>query len=120
ERREALPGAELWPGDLTWAADGGALYFVADQEGRAPLFRLDLTGADPAGGGLIRLTADGAYAGPPPGPAGGRVCALRPPRRPPPGAVRLAAPTAAQPAEALPSPGLPLAVPGTLTAVETQ
>jgi dipeptidyl aminopeptidase/acylaminoacyl peptidase len=120
ERREALPGAELWPRDLTWAPDSGALYFVADQQGLAPLFRLDLTGEDPAGWRLTRLTGDGAYAAPRPSPDGDRVYALRDSLTAPPCAVVLDARAADQSARALPSPGLPLEVPGTVTTVRAQ
>ena len=117
ERREALPGAELWPRDLAWAPDGGALYLVADQQGLAPLFRLDLTGADPAGWRLTRLAADGAYAAPRPCPDGDRVYALRDTPAAPPGAVVLDARAADQAGRPLPSPGLPLEVPGGVTAL---
>jgi dipeptidyl aminopeptidase/acylaminoacyl peptidase len=37
--RDLTPDLDLWPHDPVWAPDSSAVYFVADQAGRAPAFR---------------------------------------------------------------------------------
>jgi len=55
--RRLAPDFEHWPRDLEWTPDSAALLFVADECGRAPLWRLELApGAAP-----VRLSADGAF-----------------------------------------------------------
>ena len=47
---------DRWPGQPVWLPDGSGLIVVADSDGSAPLFRIDLDGT------VTRLTADrGAY-----------------------------------------------------------
>src|SRR5690606_41790036 len=46
EQRDPLPGSEAWPREFAWAADSAALYFTADDSGRAPVFRVDLATSD--------------------------------------------------------------------------
>ena len=47
---------DRWPGQPEWLPDGSALIVVADSDGSAPLFRVDLDGT------VTRLTADrGTY-----------------------------------------------------------
>jgi dipeptidyl aminopeptidase/acylaminoacyl peptidase len=116
ESSDPLPGFELWPHGVVWAPDSSALFFVADQEGFAPVFRLDLNG--PAAGTLTRLTTDGSYDQLNPSPDGTRVFALRATMSGPAEAVVLDARTADQTATALPTPGLPLEVPSRLDVVE--
>jgi dipeptidyl aminopeptidase/acylaminoacyl peptidase len=115
--RDLLPDLDLWPQEPTWAADGRALFFVADQDGRTPVFRVEVGGADD--GRVTRLCADGAFSDLCPAPDGRRLYALRAAMDAPPAAVALDATAADQRAVPLPTPGLPLPVPGTLTEVHT-
>jgi dipeptidyl aminopeptidase/acylaminoacyl peptidase len=117
EGRDLLPGVELWPQEPVWAADGRALFFVADQGGRAPVFRVEVGGD--ADGRVTRLCADGAFSDLCPAPDGRRLYALRAAMDAPPGAVALDAEGADQRPAPLPTPGLPLRLPGTLTEVQT-
>ncbi|WP_159943775.1 MULTISPECIES: S9 family peptidase [unclassified Nocardiopsis] len=113
--RDLLPDHELWPRELAWAADSGSVFFVADQNGRRPLFRLDL-----ASGELTRLTGDhGAYSSLNPAPDGRHVYALRDAWDAPPAPVRLDARTPDGRPEYLRTPGSELTMPGTLTEIET-
>ncbi|MCT7660445.1 S9 family peptidase [Mycobacterium deserti] len=36
------PGWDRWPTSVTWSRDGSALFVTADQDGRSPIFRIDL------------------------------------------------------------------------------
>jgi dipeptidyl aminopeptidase/acylaminoacyl peptidase len=115
--RDLLPDLDLWPQEPAWAADGRALFFVADQGGRTPVFRVEVGGGDD--GRVTRLCADGAFSDLCPSPDGRRLYALRAAMDAPPGAVALDAAAADQRPAPLPTPGLPLPVPGTLTEVQT-
>ena len=42
EGADMTPDLDLWPGAPVWAPDGSAVYFVADEAGLAPVFRVDL------------------------------------------------------------------------------
>src|SRR5205823_6601268 len=75
EGRDLLAGLDLWPLEPVWAADSRAVFFVADQDGRTPVFRVEVGGADD--GRLTRLSADGAFSDLNPAPDGGRLYALR-------------------------------------------
>lgn len=44
---------ECWPSSVTWTRDGSALVVTADQDGRAPVFRIE-----PADGAVVQLTHD--------------------------------------------------------------
>ncbi|WIM89495.1 prolyl oligopeptidase family serine peptidase [Candidatus Mycobacterium wuenschmannii] len=110
---ERQPVAERWdrrPSSLTWAADGTALIVTADQNGRAPVFSVDV-----ATSAVTQLTADDfgytdVLAAP-----GGVLFALRSSYAAPPHPVRI------EPGGAitvLPCVELP-ALPGTLTEVAT-
>ena len=46
EGRELAPDLELWPTEPVWAPDSRALYVVADQEGRTPVFRIEVGGGE--------------------------------------------------------------------------
>jgi len=156
EGRDLTPGFEPWPSAPAWAPDGSAVFFVADQEGRTPVFRVELDGdpasstsgdpasgtkgelalgtsgdpasgtaGDPAGtapgttaGRVTRLAADGAYTDLCPAPDGRRLYALRSSLASPPEAVVLDTATADQAPRPLPTPGLPLQVPGRVAEVE--
>jgi dipeptidyl aminopeptidase/acylaminoacyl peptidase len=78
------------------APDGGALYFVADEQGQRPLFRLALAGL-----ALTRLTARGSFATPVPAPDGRSLYAVGARFDRPPDVVRLAATAADQASEPL-------------------
>jgi dipeptidyl aminopeptidase/acylaminoacyl peptidase len=57
EGRELTPGLDRWPYDAVWSADSRTVYFGAYDNGRAPIFRVDV-----ATGEVSRLTSDdGAY-----------------------------------------------------------
>ncbi len=118
EGGDLLPGLDLWPGHPVWAPDGGAVLFVADQEGRTPVFRVEVGGE--SAGRVTRLCAEGAFSDLCPAPDGRGLFALRSDASSPPGAVALDAGAADQRPEPLPTPGLPLSTPGRVTEVHTQ
>src|SRR5512132_1946809 len=97
----------LWPLEPVWAADSRALFFVADADGRTPVFRVEVGGADD--GRVTRLSADGAFSDLCPAPDGERLYALPATMAAPGQAVALDAAAADQRPAALPTPGLPLA-----------
>jgi dipeptidyl aminopeptidase/acylaminoacyl peptidase len=90
-----LPG---WPEHPTWAPDGSAVFFTADDHGHHPAFRVDL-----ADGRLTRLTAAGALGDLCPGPDGAALFALCSTIGTPPRVVRLDARAADQVPEPLPA-----------------
>jgi dipeptidyl aminopeptidase/acylaminoacyl peptidase len=118
EGRDPLPGLDLWPTEPVWAADSRAVFFVADQQGRTPVFRVEVGGE--ADGRVTRLSADGAFSDLCPAPDGRRLYALRATMAAPAEAVALDPAAADQRPDPLPTPGLPLQVPGSLTEVETR
>ncbi len=109
ESRNPAPGVELEPTELHWGPDSTAVFFVADQQGRAPAFRLDLET-----GNLTRLSVAGAFSDLCPSPDGTTVYALRSTPLAPPGAVALDATATDQEPRPIPTPGLPLSVSGRL------
>jgi dipeptidyl aminopeptidase/acylaminoacyl peptidase len=116
ETRDLLPGFDLWPAHPVFAPAGDAVFFVADQGGRTPVFRVEVGG--PLDGTVTRLSADGAFSDLCPAPDGGRLYALRSTWGSPPGAVALDAAAPDQRPQPLPSPGHPLQLPGAVTEVE--
>jgi dipeptidyl aminopeptidase/acylaminoacyl peptidase len=101
-----------------WAADSRAVFFVADEAGRSPVFRVEVGGDDD--GQVTRLSAEGAFSNLCPAPDGRRLYALR---------ATMAAPAEGcrprrhrrRPAAPAPAhPRLPLAVPGSLDEVEAE
>jgi dipeptidyl aminopeptidase/acylaminoacyl peptidase len=118
EGRDLLAGFELWPQEPAWAADSRAVFFTADADGRTPVFRVEVGGD--GDGRVTRLSADGAFSDLCPAPDGRRLYALRATMAAPAEAVALDAHEADQRPAPLPTPGLPLAVPGSLTEVETR
>jgi dipeptidyl aminopeptidase/acylaminoacyl peptidase len=105
---------DRWPGQPAWLPDGSALIVVADSDGSAPLFRVDLDGT------VARLTADrGAYSSVCVDPRGRWVYAMRAAIDAPPAPVRIASSGGEQQPVMLrgPAPALPL--PGALTEVST-
>jgi dipeptidyl aminopeptidase/acylaminoacyl peptidase len=114
---EILPaGFEHWPHEVAWAPDSSALFFVADEDGRAPVFRVDLVG--PRAGQVTRLSSDGCFANIHVSPDGDLVYALRNSYSQPPQAVVLDAGAADAEPRALPTPGLPLELPGVVEELE--
>jgi dipeptidyl aminopeptidase/acylaminoacyl peptidase len=104
DARPLAPGWDRWPTAVRWTADSSALIVTADEQGRAPLFRVDV-----ASGTVTRLTGDhGAYTDPCPSPDGRWVYALRHAVDAPPAPVRVDARTAGGEPE----------LPGRLTEVE--
>ena len=114
EGRDLLPGEELQPTDPVWTPDSGAVLFVADQQGHTPVFRVEA-----AGGALTRLSADGSFSDLCPAPDGRHLYALRTTISSPPEAVVLAASGPDQRPRPLPTPGVPVEVPGSVTEVRT-
>lgn len=109
ETRDLTPGFDRWPSAPQFAADGAAVYFLADDDGRHALFRVDLDGGAP-----LRLTADGAYSDLQVARDGSALYALRSAYDSPPLPVRLDPTATGQDPRPLPSPGALDALPGTL------
>ena len=107
EGRDLLPGFPLWPASPVFAPGSGAVFFVADELGHCPVFRVDL-----ATGDVVRLTASGAYTDLNPAPDGRSVYALRADIERPPAPVRLDVDAADQQPVELRAPGRVAAVPG--------
>ncbi|MDT0329622.1 S9 family peptidase [Nocardiopsis lambiniae] len=109
------PGLELWQRGTAWSADSRSLFFVADENGRRPVFRADL-----AEGAVTRITGDhGAYSELNPSPDGRYVYALRDAWDAPPAPVRLDADATDGAPVHLRTPGSEPTMPGTLTEIET-
>ncbi len=113
--RHVTDGWDRWPSALRWTPDGTAVIVVADENGRAPVFRIDVSD-----GVVIRLTADDyAYSDPVVSPDGATVYALRTSYLEPHTPVRLAADTPDQHSVALRAPAPKPTLPGKLTEIET-
>ncbi|HEX5465614.1 MAG TPA: hypothetical protein VFW92_02950, partial [Candidatus Limnocylindrales bacterium] len=100
ERRLA-PDLDRWPNAPVWSADGSAIFFTADEDGRTLPWRLDL-----ADDRVTRLAVDGTYSSLCPSPDGTALYALRQEVDRPPQVVRLDARAADQEAHELSFPGL--------------
>jgi dipeptidyl aminopeptidase/acylaminoacyl peptidase len=107
--RELTPGFDRWPSAPQFAADGSAVFFLADDGGRHALFRVDVDGGEP-----MRLTADGSYSDLQVAPDGRDLYALRSGYDSPPVPVRLDPAATGQAPAPLPSPGTIAALPGSL------
>ena len=104
---------DLWPSAARWTPDGSTLVVAVDENGRAPLYAVDV-----ASGERRRLTPDdGAYASHEVSADGQWVYAVRSAVDAAPAPVRV--PINGGSAQPLPSPVQPLQVPGTLTEVTT-
>jgi len=113
--REVTPGWDRWTHERRWTPDGSALVVTADDNGRAPVFRIEV-----ATGDVVRLTGDdAAYTDLCISPDGEHVYALRSAVDAAPAPVRLDARTPDQEPVLLPGPVDELALPGTLTEVTT-
>ena len=110
EGRDILPTFPLWPHGARFGPDG-TIFFVADEQGHGPAFRLDVDGT------VTRLTATGTYSDLVVAPDGSALYALRSAVDSPPQPVRLDPAVADQDPAMLPSPCQPGPLPGTLTEV---
>ncbi len=115
DSRDLLPGFPLWPAAPTFSADGASVFFVADERGRRPLFRVDVES-----GAVARLAADGSYSEVQVAPDGRHVFALRSRIDAPPTPVRVDVDAVDQTPPALPAPGAIGAVPGRVDEVEVE
>jgi dipeptidyl aminopeptidase/acylaminoacyl peptidase len=115
KRRELLDGSGLWPSAPVAGPDSASVYFVADEKGHAPIWRVDVvTGA------LVRLTRAGAYSDLCPSPDGRHVYALRSHIDSPPRPVRLDARAGDQEPVFLDAPGGIGPLPGRMEEVEAR
>jgi dipeptidyl aminopeptidase/acylaminoacyl peptidase len=109
--RELLTGLDLWPEHPAWSPDSARIYFTADQNGRGPVFVLDV----PAGS-VEQLTHDDAsYSDLAVCPDGSTVYALRSGIDAPPGPVRIDVSTGD--VTRLQAPGDSLSLPGEVTEI---
>jgi dipeptidyl aminopeptidase/acylaminoacyl peptidase len=100
ESRELVSDPDVWPGSPAFSADGESIFFLAEELGHQPVFRLD-----PASGAITRVTASGHYTNLQVAPDGTSLYALRDAVNAPPRPVRLDATAVdGEPVE-LPAPG---------------
>ncbi|MGY1804457.1 S9 family peptidase [Blastococcus sp. SYSU D00922] len=111
--RDLTPGFDRWPSAPQFSADGAAVYFLADDDGRHALFRVPVDGGEP-----VRLTGDGAYSDLQVARDGSALYALRSAYDSPAVPVRLDPEAPLQDPAVLPSPGSLGPLPGTLHEVE--
>jgi dipeptidyl aminopeptidase/acylaminoacyl peptidase len=112
--RDLLPGSPLWPHAPVFSADGAAVFFVADEQGHAPVFRLDL-----ADGSITRLTASGSHCDLAVARDRSAIYALRAAVDEAPTPVRIDPVAADQEPTRLPGPAGAHRLPGRLVEVET-
>jgi dipeptidyl aminopeptidase/acylaminoacyl peptidase len=98
--RELVADPDLWPGEPQFSADGSSIFFLADEDGHRPVFRLDLATEQ-----ITRVTASGHYTNLLVSPDGESLFALRDHVDSPPAPVRLDASGADAEAQPLPAPG---------------
>lgn len=115
EGHNPAPEFPLWPGQPLFAPSGDVIYFVADEQGHAPVFRLDLSS-----GAITRLTAFGSHTDVVVSPDGSALFALRSSYAAPPTPVRLDPAATDQDGQILPSPADVGPLPGRLVEVETR
>jgi dipeptidyl aminopeptidase/acylaminoacyl peptidase len=109
EVRDLTVGFDRWPSAPQFDAGGSAVFFLADDDGRHALFRLELDGGAP-----VRLTRDGAYSDLQVARDGSALYALRSAYDSPAVPVRLDPRAPDQEPVELPSPGSISSLPGTL------
>jgi dipeptidyl aminopeptidase/acylaminoacyl peptidase len=98
--RELVTDADIWPGSPQFSPDGRTIYFLADESGHRPVFRLDVeTGA------ITRVTASGHYDQLVVAPDGRTLYALRDAVDSPPRPVRLDATATDGEPTFIPAPG---------------
>ena len=100
--RELTEGFDRWPSAPQFSADGSAVYFLADDDGRHAIFRIPVSGGAP-----VRLTGDGAYSDLQVARDGSALYALRSAYDSPSVPVRLDPERALQDPPVLPNPGHP-------------
>ena len=110
---ELTPDFDRWPSAPQFSADGSAVYFLADDDGRHAVFRVPVAGGEP-----VRLTGDGAYSDLSVARDGSALYALRSGYDSPSVPVRLDPEAPLQEPTALPNPGTLTGLPGTLHEVE--
>jgi dipeptidyl aminopeptidase/acylaminoacyl peptidase len=110
--RELVADPDIWPSTPAFSVDGTAIYFLADELGHRPVFRLDV-----ASDTYTRVTASGHYTNLIVAPDGTTLYALRDHIDTPPTPVRLDAAATDGAATALPAPGT-AEVPGTVQTVQ--
>jgi dipeptidyl aminopeptidase/acylaminoacyl peptidase len=111
--RELTEGFDRWPSAPQFSADGSAVYFLADEDGRHAVFRVPVDGGTP-----LRLTGDGAYSDLQVARDGSALYALRSAYDSPAAPVRLDPEAPLQDPAVLPNPGTLDGLPGTLQEVE--
>src|SRR4051812_4249430 len=100
EGRELVADLDVWPAEPAFAPDGDTIYFLADEAGHRPVFRLDV-----ASGAITRVTASGHYDKLRVAPDGATLYALRDAVDSPPRPVRLDATAPDGEPTYLPAPG---------------
>jgi dipeptidyl aminopeptidase/acylaminoacyl peptidase len=111
--RELTEGFDRWPSAPQFSADGSAVYFLADDDGRHAIFRIPVSGGTP-----VRLTGDGAYSDLQVARDGSALYALRSAYDSPSVPVRLDPERELQDPQVLPNPGTLDSLPGTLREVQ--
>ncbi|RJL23248.1 S9 family peptidase [Bailinhaonella thermotolerans] len=109
--QDLTPGFPLWPRNPVFSPDAESVYFVADERGRAPVFRVRV-----ATGEITRIMDSGAGGTLRPGRGG--LYALHSALDSPPAPVRLDLAEVDQEPEFLRVPGTTPRLPGTLTEIE--
>ncbi len=114
--RRPADGWDRWPNDLTWLPDGSGLLVTADQDGRCPIFVVDVAGAT-----VSQLTNDDwTYTDVVAAPDGLQLYAMRTSYLAPPHPVRVALTgDRAGVAVPLPAPAPAPDLPGTLVEVRS-
>jgi dipeptidyl aminopeptidase/acylaminoacyl peptidase len=107
--RDLTAGFDRWPSAPRFSADGGSVFFLADDDGRHALFRVGLDGGTP-----VRLTDQGSYSDLQVARDGTALYALRSGYDTPPVPVRLDPQATGQDPSPLPNPGTISSFPGTL------
>jgi dipeptidyl aminopeptidase/acylaminoacyl peptidase len=110
---ELTAGFDRWPSAPQFSADGSAVYFLADDDGRHAIFRVGIDGGRP-----VRLTGDGAYSDLQVARDGSALFALRSGYDSPAVPVRLDPTAERQQPVVLPNPGTIERLPGRLEEVE--
>lgn len=72
--RRLAANLDLWPQSPVWTPDSAAVLFTADQQGRGPVWRVDIEDPDAE---PVRLSCEGAFTDIQPAPDGTTIYALR-------------------------------------------